>query len=391
MRLRSWLAWLFLAIVGGAPGRADAYVWMIRHGQTGCASCHFDPSGGGILTTYGRAQSLLLLPPSAGELSEGEIDQKKGFFFGLVKLADWVNLGFSARIGGLLNKAGSGDVAIRPVQMVTDLRMAFEKGPFQASASVGYAIRGALPAALSGGETNNIVSREHWVGLASEDESFRVRVGRMTLPFGLRVAEHTLWVRRATRTDLNEQQQHGVAVNYTGEVLRGEVMAILGNYQLRPDTFRERGVSGFVEWAPLPTLAIGASTLLTHAFYDIDTRRASTLRQAHGVFGRWAPIEPLAVLVEADLLVSSALVSGVQWGGTGVGQVDWEIIQGVHAIGTLEFLHQSGRFQAGGWASVAYFCLPQLEFRLDAILRNVETSGERLNVFTLVGQVHLSL
>src|SRR3954470_24712140 len=44
----------------GSPA-AHAYAWMIRHEYTGCNQCHADPSGGGLLTAYGRAQSELLL------------------------------------------------------------------------------------------------------------------------------------------------------------------------------------------------------------------------------------------------------------------------------------------------------------------------------------------
>ena len=40
---------------------------MIRHDYTGCATCHADPSGGGLLTLYGRAQSDLLLRMRYGE------------------------------------------------------------------------------------------------------------------------------------------------------------------------------------------------------------------------------------------------------------------------------------------------------------------------------------
>jgi hypothetical protein len=40
---------------------ANAYPEMIRHGYTHCASCHFNPAGGGVLTPYGRSISVELL------------------------------------------------------------------------------------------------------------------------------------------------------------------------------------------------------------------------------------------------------------------------------------------------------------------------------------------
>ena len=40
---------------------AFAFPFMVTEGYTSCASCHVSPSGGGILTNYGRAQSKEIL------------------------------------------------------------------------------------------------------------------------------------------------------------------------------------------------------------------------------------------------------------------------------------------------------------------------------------------
>ncbi len=44
-----------------ASSIAWAYPEMIRHGYTHCASCHFNPAGGGVLTSYGKSISSELL------------------------------------------------------------------------------------------------------------------------------------------------------------------------------------------------------------------------------------------------------------------------------------------------------------------------------------------
>ena len=46
--------------------RSEAYPWMIRHGHDGCAQCHMDPSGAGLLTTYGREIGEAELPMRYG-------------------------------------------------------------------------------------------------------------------------------------------------------------------------------------------------------------------------------------------------------------------------------------------------------------------------------------
>src|SRR5664280_1405196 len=87
---------LFLALLlWTRPGHA--YTWMIQHQYTGCAVCHMDPSGGYLLTAYGRAQTQALLS-STGKGPEGdEVDKRSDFAFGLVPHPEWLNLGATFR------------------------------------------------------------------------------------------------------------------------------------------------------------------------------------------------------------------------------------------------------------------------------------------------------
>jgi hypothetical protein len=55
-----------------------------------------------------------------------------------------------------------------------------------------------------------------------------VRAGRLNLPFGLRNNEHTSYVRDLTFTNLNMDQQVGLAVAYNSEAVRGELMGVAG-------------------------------------------------------------------------------------------------------------------------------------------------------------------
>ncbi|HYQ17871.1 MAG TPA: hypothetical protein VEQ58_18995, partial [Polyangiaceae bacterium] len=53
-------------------GRAHAYPWMIRHHYTACSTCHYDPSGSGAITPYGRAVADAVI--RTGGSSEGQED-----------------------------------------------------------------------------------------------------------------------------------------------------------------------------------------------------------------------------------------------------------------------------------------------------------------------------
>ena len=71
---RAWSFVLFhvvpVALVLVWSADAHAYTWMIRHGYGGCTNCHTDPSGGEMLTPYGRAQGDLLLRMHYGKDTE---------------------------------------------------------------------------------------------------------------------------------------------------------------------------------------------------------------------------------------------------------------------------------------------------------------------------------
>src|SRR5438132_283537 len=167
------------------------------------------------------------------------------FLLGLVDPPESLTLGGWVRQGYLWNTVDGKLVDHRELQMRSSLAAAVQLGPLRAAAELGYAnSRIGQLAAVTRNQDAYLISREHWIGLAFADGTGLVRGGRINVPFGLRNPEHTSFVRAATRTDINEDQQDGIAIAITKEKWRAEVMAILGNYSLRPDAFRERRMVG---------------------------------------------------------------------------------------------------------------------------------------------------
>src|SRR5450432_2783860 len=91
VRALSLIAFFVLPLLVGRT--AHAYTWMIRHGYTSCTPCHTDPTGGGPLAAYGRAQSDLLLRSRYGGPAAEEADPSSGFLWGAVQLPENVRLG----------------------------------------------------------------------------------------------------------------------------------------------------------------------------------------------------------------------------------------------------------------------------------------------------------
>lgn len=387
VRLRVLLGLVCFVAAFSASRPANAYPWMIRHDYTGCATCHVDPSGGGVLTEYGVTQGDVLLRTHYSAHGAEEQSPAAGFLWGAVRPPAWFLPSGAVRTLALLSKQGNSGFSSDFIVMQADLRAAIVSGGFRAYASVGYVSSEGSAAALSGG----IVSREHWLGWAfGPDAALLLRAGRIDLPFGLRQIEHTLFVRQSTRTDLNDTQQHGVALAYSAGSFRAELMAIAGNYQVSPDAYRERGYSGYAELAPRSNAAFGVSSLVTHAARDLYTRLPDT-RQAHGVFGRWAPVKPLVLLAEADLLHHSVTSAT---GYATLLQADVEPVQGVHLTAAGENQRLGGTSTDTSWSAwlgAGWFFAPHADVRFDFQKQSLALGRSNLPATALMLQAHVYL
>ena len=77
---RALVAAAVMLIAFGAARRAEAYTWMIRYGESRCVSCHIDPSGGGLLTAFGREEGADLLRTRFSANDDQELTTRRGKF-----------------------------------------------------------------------------------------------------------------------------------------------------------------------------------------------------------------------------------------------------------------------------------------------------------------------
>lgn len=373
---------LVVAALMFLSSEAHAYAWMVRHGYAKCNACHTDPSGGETLTHMGRVQSQLLLSQAWGEAPE--LDDKAKLLLGLGE-PDSVRIGGSFRWMNLYSLATDeteSEFATFPMQIDaygwTDLG-AVQLGGSLGLGDVEVGDQHMRAAQLTSGEGYVPLSRNHWIGIELGENGL-LRAGRLNLPFGVRIPEHVAWVRDATKTDRESDQQHGIAFSYWGGHWRSEGMLVLGNYQVAPDDFRERGYAGYVEYLFGSDLAIGLTSeiLQSRSGPHFAPSGSKVLRHAHGAMARFAATENLAVLAELDFLKTSG--SGI--GFVGFLQGNYEIFQGLHGIVTLEALDQgksdaagavaakgAGEALIGVWGGLNWFFLPHFDVRLEAVYR----------------------
>jgi hypothetical protein len=402
-----------LACVLLASGSAHAFPWMIREGYNQCNTCHADPSGAGILTAYGRGmEEVVLRMPYKHRTADYDPGTIGNFAFGatlpdqLLLQTDVRNL-FMVLLPGPINKPGNAQ--LQDVVMQLDQSAQLKIGRFRMNGSIGYAppqetsgnfsfTGGGLGATLTDApaQWGAIVARQYWLGVdIGKDEEFLLRAGRINVPYGIRTIEHPYLVRAVTRTDIDKGQQHGVTLSYSGEKFRGEVMAILGNFAIGPDAFRERGGSAYFEWMPKTKIAIGASGLVTHADLaraDYDPSLDGTApiwRQAWAIHLRYAPVKPLVLLAEMDFLNNSQLLgSGAvnHFGLAGLLQADLQLTQGLHLIAAGEAY--DGHIRDGtptgqaydtttavAWLGTWWFFAPHFDVRFDAVYSSGQAPG----------------
>lgn len=322
-----------------------------------------------------------------------------GPLFGLLKPSDSLLLGGSVRLA-TIHKFATDETTVFPMQLDLYGQLRLGKS-FRVGGSVGAAKvpAGSLLARPSQVTRNqedgyNVISRTHWVGFDFGNGLHTIRAGRLNLPFGLRMSEHLVWVRDKTQTNRESQQQHGVSLYMGFEKVRFELMGILGNYQINPDKFRERGYSGYIEFVVADRATLGVSSLYTEAKADaIYNENLTTDRGAHGLFARAAASKAVVFLAEADLLTRSRH----ELGYAAFAQMDTEVLSGLHLLAAGEVLdagyqknggpnhlpRSSGQGQAafGGWFGAQWFFLPHFDFRVDAIIRSDTQILSQLHVY----------
>ena len=379
---------VFAAAFATSP-TARAYVWMIDTHDIGCAACHADPSGGGILSPYGRDQGDVRLR----QRYPGEPPGAAKFLWGTVDLPQALWLQGELQSGFQQHKVEGEALDRRSVREI-ELRTLLELHPVRLSASLGYVRDGALRARLTDDENDNLVSREHWIGLSvGEAHEWSVRGGRLNVPFGLRNVERGLLVRQLTDTQIDDGQQHGIAAAVSMPALRAELMGIAGNFQERDSEARQLGYAGYAELSGAAKVTLGASSQITHADRDA-AYGVPTFRQAHGAFARVAAYKPLVLLLEADWVLHTPKGIGHYSGVVALAQGDYELVRGVHLIATAE-LANVGRPQHpltwGGWLSYAWFFAPHADIRIDGTYRSIALDDERTEALTFLARAHVYL
>ena len=202
-----------------SSGNAFAFPEMVRHGYLNCTSCHVSPTGGGVLTAYGRELSKDVL---ASASKEGEED----FAYGLIKPPEWLSMGGDFRELGLYQENATsrqGQTIIMQNELegagTIDKKIIFD-GTF-----------GYFDAPNNQPLLQHLISRRHFVVIKpTETSSFRV--GKFMPAYGINTADHQTMIRHGIGFQDEGTESYNLEAAWIGETLNAYATVIFG----RPDS-----------------------------------------------------------------------------------------------------------------------------------------------------------
>ena len=278
-----------------------------RHAQSDslitfdCRACHVNPTGGGMRNAHGRQFSIEQLPMT-GDLARMQkaVDA--------AQLTDFLSIGTDIRFAYLLSneEGGSNEQSFFPMQ--ADLYLAFT--PFE---HVTLYYQDGVE------ERGNNASRETFVLFESPRYNSHLKLGRFIPPYGLKLADHTSFIREALGFGAPSfGQDGGLEIGFGSHHAFANFAVVNGSGSFR-DTNREKAVSA--------TGGLKTSNVwLAGSYFNNETNgNKRTYAGAYGM-GHW---RRLTVLGEWDWIRVEAATKTIGW--VAYGELNVELVRGVFA------------------------------------------------------------
>jgi hypothetical protein len=231
-------------MAGAGESRALAYPqFQLSSGSVRCNQCHYAPAGGGLINSWGRDE--------AGD-ALSSWDSNGAFAHGAVNLPRWLALGGDFR-GAFVNndvQDPSGPVtAVFPMQADVNVRLATHGVSLNGTIGLRGQVRdpGVIVPIQNYQpvSTSELISREHYAMWQPEALGPYLRVGRFYAPYGLRLAEHILYINRDLGFD-DLQETYNVSGGLLFDAWELHVTAFAPDF-VRHMGSDEKGFAGYYE------------------------------------------------------------------------------------------------------------------------------------------------
>ncbi len=312
---------------------AFAFPEMVRHGYVNCTSCHVSPSGGGVMSAYGRELSKEVLS------TWGKDGENKFAYF--IESPEWLQMGGDFRTVEVYRDSPQATSA-RLILMQADLEAAATYKKFTLDATFGHVDPLQANASLS----DHFISRRHYLIYRPTDE-LSFRTGKFFPAFGINIPEHVTFIRRGLLINDQGTESYNLEGAWIGEQLNLFLTGIFGRPD-SPELKRDTGASVVASVSFAERYKTGVSY-----FYGRNDQRR---RHVFGPFGILGFSPHFFLLTEWDIQGSTpevgAASASTQWGFANYQRLDYEFIQGFHVYLTQELSRSD--FKIDGSVSKSY-------------------------------------
>jgi hypothetical protein len=377
---------VFLLAATVLASTASAEPTFLAKQYTRCTACHYSPTGGGLLTPYGRFLSHRELSTTGATTTapsgaEDDPNGEQAFLYGaLGNVLGPVHLGLEMRPSRLRIGFPGGQQDLN-LLMNLDLAGAVEKGGWTAFGTVG---REPPNAAVRNGRTlpdAAFISYEHWISYQT-DGGVRIRAGRFLPAYGVQFADHTTYTRSYLDLDRNDQV-YGFEVSDTMGPSLVQVMVSPGKAEaiLHDGTHRGFSTAGRWQFDLAPRATIVGSAFYRHST-DVDPQSAAV----GGALG-FAPTSHVSIWTEADADLQARAAGGHSW--VVANETSVEVYRGIWLKFSPQFRTSGGAPGSSNQRRLAFAAdlLPRTHWNVNVVYYldhafDVSTS-------TLLAQLHL--
>jgi hypothetical protein len=301
-------------LLAAAPAGAEPIFLARQYAR--CTTCHFSPTGGGLLTPYGRSltrEELSTMGRGHSTATAAGPDGEQAFLFGMLgrRLGN-LSLGIDLR-PGRVEVAFPGGQENRNLLMNAEITAAFR--------ARGWTVYGELGRQPLRAEGTRVDSFEHWVGYQSE-KGLGFRAGRFLPAYGIKFSDHTAYNRRPLGLDTFDQI-YGVELSHTTDRHLVQLAAGPGRADSIID---DDGTRGFVASArvqlDLSTRAVLVASGLFH-----DGARLAPRNGSAGIAVGFSPIRRLTIWTEGDAQFQQGLSGAPSY--VLVNETGFEVYRGI--------------------------------------------------------------
>ena len=201
------MALAFLGLVTWGQ-TASAYPTLARKGYTSCSTCHYSPSGGGALTSYGKYLAKEVYGTFNDSSNAAKFLIEPNYEVGTFEEPKVVATVMARAVQTYLDTPQIRRKQVRSMQF--DFEGGFAHDGWQLLGTIGP----RLDSAIQGKSTKKAIDwRRYWAGRVTQD--YAVRVGRFMPEYGIYHPHHNIPTRKGLFFNHNEEPEIAQATKFT--------------------------------------------------------------------------------------------------------------------------------------------------------------------------------